>query len=219
MSTPLAIKVPHASGPMALLLLAVVCGYFSLCTGCQKSEEITRYTTPKVRPFSPALPESPAPLGGMREETASTALRYDTPEGWTLGTVSQMRKAAFEVKDGTQRVEITAIDLPEGAGTLLSNVNRWRKQIELEEITEDDLERQKTIISAGTLSGTYVTMEGPATAERPESIFGVVMLHAGKNWFFKLKGDSELAARERERFESFVRSVRFEMAAGDSDGK
>jgi hypothetical protein len=219
MSTHRSSELPHPIGRTALILLAAVCGCAGLCAGCQKSDEITHYTTPKVRPFTPALPESPAPLGGMRQDTESTALRYDTPEGWGPGTVNQMRKAAFEVTDGAQHVEITVIDLSEGAGTLLSNVNRWRKQVELDEITQEQLQQQKTVVQAGTLSGTYVTMDGPSTAERPESILGVVIVHAGRNWFFKLKGDSELAARERERFETFVRSVRFEQAAGDSDGK
>ena len=34
-----------------------------------------------------------------------------------------MRKAAFEVREGDERVEITVIDLAKGAGDRLDNIN------------------------------------------------------------------------------------------------
>jgi hypothetical protein len=52
-------------------------------------------------------------------------------------------------------------------------------------------------------------LHAPATAEKPQSILGVIATVRGRQWFFKMQGDSELAKAEEARFEEFVRSVRF----------
>jgi hypothetical protein len=36
----------------------------------------------------------------------------------------------------------------------------------------------------------------------------VLAIHDEKSWMFRLKGDADLALREKERFQSFVKSVK-----------
>ena len=55
---------------------------------------------------------------------------------------------------------------------------------------------------------------GPQHATQPETILGVIAIEAGRVWVIKLKGDTELAAREKQNFESFVRSIRFSKPDG-----
>ena len=55
----------------------------------------------------------------------------------------------------------------------------------------------------------YVELVGPEDAQPRESILAVLVTQESRIWFFKLKGDADLAKREQGRFESFVRSVRF----------
>ena len=57
----------------------------------------------------------------------------------------------------------------------------------------------------GELAADYVQLSGPS-----EAILGVVVVHEQTMWFVKLQGDPALAAREKERFESFAKSLRFE---------
>jgi hypothetical protein len=45
-----------------------------------------------------------------------------------------------------------------------------------------------------------------------------VAIREGKAWFFKLKGDAELAEQEKGRFEAFLGSVTFGAADGAGDG-
>jgi hypothetical protein len=120
-----------------------------------------------------------------------------------------MRKASFTVKDGSQELLITAIDLSARAGQLLPNVNRWRGQIQLDETTDEELKETATPFQVSGVDGHYVELLGPKDAERREAILGVVVMHEGKAWFFKMTGDAELALREKDRFQGFVKSVRF----------
>ena len=46
-------------------------------------------------------------------------------------------------------------------------------------------------------------------AQHREAILGTIVNAEGRQWFIKLKGDAELAARETEHFEQFVQSIRF----------
>jgi hypothetical protein len=134
------------------------------------------------------------------------------------GTVGGMRKAAFVVQDGERKVEITAIDLAARAGALLPNVNLWRKQIQLDEITAGELDTEIRPIQVAGVGGHYVELLGPKQVDSPQAILGVVVNREDRAWFFKLCGDAELALREKDRFRNFVKSVRFGEAGGAENG-
>ncbi|MCA9114295.1 MAG: hypothetical protein KDA79_04365 [Planctomycetaceae bacterium] len=140
---------------------------------------------------------------------AGGKLKYEVPAGWTERPASGMRKAAFEVKQAGKSVEITVIDLAAAAGARLPNVNRWRGQIGLKAVTQEELDAAIQKIDMGGTPGDYVVLVGPEDADKPETILGVIAEHGGKSWFVKLHGSSELAAKEKERFEQFARSLRF----------
>ena len=82
--------------------------------------------------------------GSMTAPAAAPAavesrLAYQVPAGWTQGqlTISRggiqvRRNAAFEVREGDKRAEITVTSLPAESNPILSNVNRWRQQIGLD---------------------------------------------------------------------------------------
>lgn len=183
--------------------------------GCAPQDEPRRYKVPKaelaesgpapdtrpdMRPMMPAV--APPASDGPR-------LTCATPKGWTSGSADGMRKAAFVVQDGERKVEITAIDLAAGAGALLPNVNRWRGQVKLGEITQDELNKAIRPILVAGVEGQYVELVGPEGADSRQAILGVVAIREEKAWFFKLWGDADLALREKTRFEEFVESVQF----------
>ena len=168
-------------------------------------------------------PERPptAPHGTTPPTTAgagsSPVIKYETPPGWMPGEVSNMRKAAFTVKDGEQSVTITAIDLPAAAGDVLANVNRWRRQVQLAAVTQDELEM--TPIQVAGADGHYVEMMGPEDAKPRLATLAVMFVRADEAWFFKLSGDADLALREKEHFAAFVKSVSFVDGDGNTNDK
>jgi hypothetical protein len=164
---------------------------------------------PTPAPFHPPLTGTLTGADNHFSDWQSAQVKYEVPDGWTVGKVSEMRKAAFTVTDGEKSVEITIIDLMPEAGELLPNVNRWRQQLQLNEMTAEDLASLVENIRVGDAVGHYVALAGPGDANRPQTILAAVVLHGGKSWFIKLMGDAELAATEEERFKSFVRSVQF----------
>ena len=123
-----------------------------------------------------------------------------------------MRKAAFVVEDGQQKVEITVFTFPAASpevADVLPNVNRWRGQLHLPEISADDLPKATKPISIGGAGGSYVELTGPAEPAPQQTILGAMAKAGDHVWFVKLQGDTKLAEREKPKFELFVKSIQF----------
>jgi hypothetical protein len=168
-------------------------------------------------PRMPNPPQAAADESGAKQPAKQ--LRYKTPPGWDEGQASGMRKATFSVQDGDKKAEITAIDLEPSAGDLLPNVNRWRKQIKLDDMSQADLDAALKTLPVGSAQGQYIELVGSKDAAPRQSILGVIAVAGGRAWFFKLLGDSELAEREKKHFEEFVHSITFTGSEGAADGK
>ena len=112
-----------------------------------------------------------------------------------------MRAASFAVSDGDRKVDISAIA---AGGNELDNVNRWRQQIGLEPVSEEELDSTARVIKVDGRTARMFELAGET-----ETILAVIVPSGGQSWFFKLKGDPALAEREKPNFESFVTSVKF----------
>ncbi|HEY2252337.1 MAG TPA: hypothetical protein VGH74_14790, partial [Planctomycetaceae bacterium] len=130
----------------------------------------------------------------------------EIPEGWTAAQAGQFQLAVYEVRDGERQVTISVSAV---GGDLATNVNRWRDQVHLPRLEPADLEKEMHKIKVDGHEGVYVEAIGPDTPKPREAILGVIVEAQGKQWFLKLRGDSELASREKPNFEKFVQSIRF----------
>jgi hypothetical protein len=163
-------------------------------------------------PFAGGKAAGPAPVPPVAVSPRAVALSFDAPKGWSPGRVNDMRKAAFEVKEGDQKLDITVIDLEAAAGDLLANVNRWREQVKLAEIDAQQLAQDAKPIEIDGIAGHFVELVGPESGGKQQTILGVVVKVSGRPWFIKLMGDGPLAEREKSRFEEFVKSIKFKPA-------
>jgi hypothetical protein len=157
----------------------------------------------------PGHPELPPDHPEKPPADAPAELTFKTPDGWQPGKLNAMRKAAFVVTDGSEKIEITVVALPPFAGDLLPNVNRWRGQVHLPETTADELTRQAKPISIDGVTGSYIELTGPPEPAPQQAIFGAMAAAGDRVWFATLRGDAKLAEREKPKFESFLKSIKF----------
>ena len=167
-------------------------------------------------------PQGASPGAGSAQlqalnSTPEESIRYVVPEGWSPTQGSGLRRVTFQVKEGSLTAETTAMGLPGSATQLLPNVNLWRRQIGLENTTQEDLDAALEPIEIDGRSGHYIRLVGPSDTERPLGMLVVLAGDQDRTWFFKMVGDSELVLRQQERFEEFVRSVTFVPAGGDKN--
>jgi hypothetical protein len=127
------------------------------------------------------------------------------PEGWKeIPGSGSMRVAAFGVEEGAQRAEATVVSLSGDAGGVTANVNRWRGQVGLPPTAEADIAKELTTITVSGIEGRMADLTGAQ-----ERILAVLVSRSGQTWFFKMQGPRDLIEKSREKFEGFVRSVRF----------
>jgi hypothetical protein len=162
------------------------------------------------------LPRTPPARPQAAE--ADVPVKFNAPTGWQPGPATEFSKVSLIRTEGDQMVAITVSDLPAAAGDVLANVNRWRGQIGLPAQTRAELDKELSSIDVGGKPGQYVTLQGSGTEDKPQTILGVIVEHSGRAWFIKLIGDAPLAAREKQAFEAFVKSLRLGAKEGTSDG-
>lgn len=147
----------------------------------------TESANPSLNPVSPP------------EQDSNGGPKYKTPEGWTVGGRRAMRLATLEVADGDQKCDISLSQLGPGQ-SVLNNVNRWRTQVKLPDVTEAELQH-KPIVSGG-FDGSLFEAVGEA-----DTILAVMIPRPETTYFVKLQGPSALALREKEKFVQFTESI------------
>src|SRR5439155_23047494 len=82
----------------------------------------------------------PGPDILSRHTASRSRIRYDKPEGWKEAPdPSGFSTVMFEIPAGATKASVTA--LPRRPDELLLNVNRWRKQLQLEPIDETGIRK------------------------------------------------------------------------------
>lgn len=151
------------------------------------------------QPAAPAeISAAPAPPAGG---SAGKQIRWEVPQGWTAAAASGMRYASFAAKDAAGQVaDVSVISLAGDGGSDLSNVNRWRQQVGLAEVAEQDL--GSIVVRTGEMS--VVDLAG--TDRR---MLAGWLRRADRTWFFKMVGPPALVGAEKVNFIAFLQSVQF----------
>ncbi|MEC7609477.1 MAG: hypothetical protein VX964_04845, partial [Verrucomicrobiota bacterium] len=101
-------------------------------------------------------------LPGMQESAdAGPDIVFSLPEGWTDAGSSGIRKANLRINDASGSAEITALSFPGNVGGNLANVNRWCGQIELNTMSQAQLDSISEPITISNHGGTYLRLQGP----------------------------------------------------------
>jgi hypothetical protein len=153
--------------------------------------------------------------------STSDQLGYAVPDAWKkLGPDPKgFYDAGFQLTDGDQQAQITITPLTGAGGGLLLNTNRWRRQLHLEAIDEEQLEKDLQELQVAGTPVKYLDLTGPEAAGQPrQRLLAVVLPGNRKTWFFKMMGPAELVEKQKPTFEAFVKSVTFDERTGNKDG-
>jgi hypothetical protein len=169
---------------------------------------------PKLPPGHPDISSAP---GAPAAASATFAPQWTgkTPAGWTEVPPSEMRVASFKVAgaDGKQ-ADVSIVPLPGMAGTDAANVNRWRGQVGLSVVTDDELQKAAENVEAGGQPAQLYDIAGTNPAGGgAQRILGVIQHRDGMAWFYKMTGDADLVEQQKPAFVEFLKSLNFGAAA------
>ncbi len=106
--------------------------------------------------------------------------------------------------------DVSVIPLPGMAGHDLDNVNRWRGQVGLPPITEDELPKLTQPVEIGGQPARLYELAGsnPNSGEK-ERLLAAILRREGVPWFFKMVGDDALVMEQKPAFLSYLKSFNF----------
>lgn len=131
---------------------------------------------------------------------------YKAPEQWKKMPVTGERKAAFRVGDEDNFAEVTVFAL---GGSVLANINRWREQVGLVKLEAEQMEKEVVLLEVGNKKAVYVDLLEPGGGPNRKHILGAILRTGQQTWFFKMTGSTSIVAPQKDNFQAFVRSVKF----------
>lgn len=160
-----------------------------------------RFTSTNVKQVPGTKGEGSSGPGGRPE--------WQVPSGWQEVAPPQMLLAKFVMPDKDQpKAEVTVSVFPGDAGGVLQNVNRWRRQIKLDPVQQDSLDKMTTSIELPEGKAILVDLTGEnPTNGQPTRIIGAILPKGDRTWFYKLMGHEQTAEREKAAFIKFVQTA------------
>lgn len=135
------------------------------------------------------------------EQPSSSPFDYEKPEAWVAGPPTQFAAVSLRISQEDQKASVT---VTAAGGTRLLNVNRWRGQVGLKPLSEEELNATAKKVEVGKLTGDLHEI-----VEGDKAILGVIFEDQGQTWYVKMMGDTSLVQRERERFEQFLKTLQW----------
>jgi len=136
-------------------------------------------------------------------KTPKIGFEADLPETWQVIPGSGMRVVSYNI-DGT-KIDFYAIKL--GMGDLVSNVNRWRSQIGLEEHTLEEISEYVIPLMA---SGAPVNFVELYNSELDKGILAAIVDTKPTYWYFTAKGSIKELRANSSDIQRFINSIRFD---------
>lgn len=129
---------------------------------------------------------------------------WSVPAGWTkLDQQKPMRYATFVAGEGATKVEVVLSTFPGDVGGLIPNINRWRGQVGLGPITQEQLAANTTAFENPGFSGYTMRLKGET-----QHMLGAVIkdAKADRSWFVKITGAPAALDAQEAAFTAFAKS-------------
>lgn len=151
---------------------------------------------------APDKTPDPAPAGD---------LTWQVPEGWQPAPPPAMIKFAYSVDSGDgPAATVTVSAFPGAVGGVTANVNRWRGQLGLEQLSAAEAEAAVETVMLGSRQFQIVDLvsaEPRVEGRYPERTMVAMLDHGGRTWFFKLNGADASVVAARAAFMRMLASV------------
>ena len=166
------------------------------------------------------LPPSHPPIGDTGTGAPATAAgpissegkpNWQVPAGWQEVPGGQFLVAKFTLTgDGGATAAVNVSSSTGDGGGLVGNINRWRGQLGLGKLSDDDVTKLVTTIDVQGGKASLVDLSGTdARTGQPTRLVGMMVPQSGQTWFYKLMGDAKVAESQKDAFTKFVQTVKY----------
>ncbi len=129
------------------------------------------------------------------------------PEGWSRAATRPMTMAIYATSEPDAEVAVSQFPAAGKMSDKLWNINRWRGQVGLPEITADEVDESMTDMKIDGQPARLIALF-PESDDRLAIV--VAMLEQDDMiWFYKLNGKASAVKAERQSFENWLATIKF----------
>jgi len=111
---------------------------------------------------------------------------------------------------GDAKAEVNVSMLAGTGGGVMANVTRWRGQLGLSPMTEEEFSKQAQTVDVAGQKGTLVDMTGTdMKTGKKARLVGIIVPQANDTWFYKLMGDEQIVEQQKDTFTKFLQTAKF----------
>jgi hypothetical protein len=183
-------------------------------TGAGEASELPAGHPPLEGTADSELPPGHPPLdgGSMAQETQtpSAGIEWNVPEGWVAAPAKPMRLVTVKPAPDSE-AECYVTLLTGTGGGIAPNFNRWRTQLGLEALSEEEIQALPKINVLGSEApfisarGPFQGMTGPA--QEDYMLLGTAVLLPEQAVFVKMTGPAAVVEGEQDKFVAFCESL------------
>lgn len=135
------------------------------------------------------------------------------PDGWKEIPNPPMLLAKYVIQgNGDAKADVNISALAGTGGGLMMNINRWRGQLSLPPLSEEDFSKEaRTMDLAGT-KATLVDLTGTDKTGKSSRLIGIIAPQSDRTWFYKLMGDPQIVEQQKDAFTKFIQTAKFSNA-------
>jgi hypothetical protein len=149
--------------------------------------------------------------GSLVPPAPEHSAKWVKPDEWSEQPVSKMRLGSFKVAGpNSTSADVSVVAFPGDAGGLVPNINRWRGQLELPPMEEQQMRQMVQQIEVQGAPVYFVDLQTAENSSKPSRILGAVLERSDRTWFVKMTGPPALLESQRQKFFDFVESFRFD---------
>ena len=136
---------------------------------------------------------------------------WQVPAGWQEVSGGQFLVAKFNITGAEGATAVVNVSSSPGeGGGLAGNINRWRGQLGLGQLSDDDVNQLVTTIDVQGGKASLVDLSGTdARTGQPTRLVGVIVPQSSQTWFYKLMGDAKVVESQKAAFTQFVQGVKY----------
>jgi hypothetical protein len=136
---------------------------------------------------------------------------WQVPAGWQEIPGGQFLVAKFNLTgEGGATAAVNVSNAAGEGGGVIGNINRWRGQLGLGKLSDDDANKLITAIEVQGGKASLVDMNGTdARTSQPVRLVGVIVPQSGQTWFYKLMGNARVVESQKDAFTQFVKGAKY----------
>jgi hypothetical protein len=135
------------------------------------------------------------------------------PDGWKEIPNPPMLLAKYVIQgNGDAKAEVNISQLEGTGGGLMMNINRWRGQLNLPALSEEDFSKEAHAMDIAGTQATLVDMTGTDKTGKSSRLIGIIAPQTGQTWFYKLMGNPQIVEQQKDTFTKFIQTAKFSNA-------